>query len=140
MQTFVTVAAFTNPLDAHIAKGRLEAEDIQAFIVNELQIWNQWHLSDALGGVRIQVFAEDEMRARAIIESHIRGRYESEIEADTVPDKHLYCTRCNSENISSRLSNTLILLMIFTLGLCGIIFPLRKNIHTCTRCHHQWKY
>jgi hypothetical protein len=138
--TFVTIAAFTNPLEAHIAKGRLEAEDIQAFIVNELQIWNQWYLSDALGGVRIQVFAEDEVRARAVIGSHMSGKYESEIETNAAPDKHLCCTRCDSENISSRFSYTLVLLMIFTLGLCGIIFPLRKDIHKCTRCHHQWKY
>ena len=58
MAEFVTIASFTSPLEAHMARGRLEAEGIPAFIAHENHIWAEWFLSNALGGVKVQVLKQ----------------------------------------------------------------------------------
>jgi hypothetical protein len=63
----VTVARYTNLLEAHIARGRLESEGIAAFIADENIIWANWLLADAIGGVQLRVSLEDSARARRIL-------------------------------------------------------------------------
>ena len=58
----ITVATFTDPLEAHIVRGRLEAEHIECFVMHEHHIWANWFLSTALGGVKLQVRPEDVRR------------------------------------------------------------------------------
>ncbi len=70
MTSLLTVESFSDPLEAHIAKGRLEAEGIQAFVANEHHIWANWMMSHALGGVRVQVASENIDVAKRIIEQH----------------------------------------------------------------------
>ena len=56
-----TVARFQNPVSAHIARARLEAEGIPAFLADEHLVGVQWLYSDAVGGVKLNVpdpFAE----------------------------------------------------------------------------------
>ena len=51
----VTVGSYTDPIQAHIAGGRLESEGIPVVIADEHLIWGNWMLSNALGGVKLQV-------------------------------------------------------------------------------------
>jgi hypothetical protein len=56
-----TIASFREAHTAHIARARLEAEGIPAFVADEHLSSVQWFYSDAIGGVKIQVpgaFAE----------------------------------------------------------------------------------
>ena len=140
MSTFVTIAAFTSPLEAHIARGRLEAENIQSFIMDELQIWNQWYLSNALGGIKLKVFHKDAEKAREIMQSHIAGDFQSALEIETGVPGQNSCPQCRSTCYSSRFPLVLLVLLVLTLGLCGLIFPVRKDIHTCANCKTTWKY
>lgn len=55
----VTIARYTYPYEAQIARALLDSEGIDAFIADEQTINMQWLYSDALGGVRLQVAAED---------------------------------------------------------------------------------
>lgn len=51
----VTIATFSFPHEARIAKARLDALGIPSFIADEHTINMQWLYSNALGGVRLQV-------------------------------------------------------------------------------------
>jgi hypothetical protein len=51
----VTIATFSFPHEAHLAKVRLDAFGIPSFIADEHTINMQWFYSNALGGVRLQV-------------------------------------------------------------------------------------
>lgn len=51
----VTVARYSFPHEAHIARAKLESEGIPAFVADEYTINMQWLYSNALGGVRVQV-------------------------------------------------------------------------------------
>ena len=66
-QELVFVATFDNPLLANIAKGRLEAEGIPAFLHNERFVEMQWLWANASGGIGLLVPPTDEQRARAIL-------------------------------------------------------------------------
>lgn len=65
--SWVTVGHFSLPYEAHLGRARLESEGIEALVADEHTINMQWMLSDALGGVRLQVNDEDQGRARAIL-------------------------------------------------------------------------
>jgi hypothetical protein len=62
-----TVAAFTSPIEARIALGALEAAGIDAELKDEATIGVAWHLSNALGGVRLQVRASQLDAARGVL-------------------------------------------------------------------------
>ncbi|MGM0952606.1 MAG: DUF2007 domain-containing protein [Pseudomonadota bacterium] len=51
----VTISRYSMPYEAHIARSRLDAEGIPAFVADEHTINMQWMYSNALGGVRLQV-------------------------------------------------------------------------------------
>ncbi len=64
----VTIARYTFPYEAQIARALLESEGVSSFIADEQTINMQWLYSDALGGVRLQVAEEDVYRARSILQ------------------------------------------------------------------------
>lgn len=51
----ITIARYSFPHEAHIAKAKLESVEIPAFIADEHTINMQWLYSNAMGGVRLQV-------------------------------------------------------------------------------------
>lgn len=67
MTAFVTLRAFQFPLDAHLYQIALENEGIEVFLKDELTIQSQPLLSNALGGVKLQVQEADAERALDIL-------------------------------------------------------------------------
>jgi hypothetical protein len=67
MSSFVTVATFTNSFNAHLLKGRLEAEGIPAYIKDEHTVGVNPLYDVALGGIKLQVAEEQETEARRIL-------------------------------------------------------------------------
>lgn len=63
MENVVTVASFTEPLEAEMAKLRLESAGIEVFLSGE----NARIMEPGLGPLQLQVSAEDEEDARAIL-------------------------------------------------------------------------
>ena len=63
MEEVVTVASFSEPLEAEMARGRLESAGIQVFLSGE----NARIMEPGLGPLRLQVEAKDEADARAIL-------------------------------------------------------------------------
>jgi hypothetical protein len=63
MQDVVTIATFTEPLEAEMAKLRLESAGIEVFLAGE----NARILEPGLGPLQLQVSGDDEADARAIL-------------------------------------------------------------------------
>jgi hypothetical protein len=63
MPDLVTIASFTEPLEAEMAKLRLESAGIQVFLSGE----NARIMEPGLGPLEMQVSADDEEDARAIL-------------------------------------------------------------------------
>lgn len=60
---FYTVTSSTYPADIQILKGKLESEGIPVFLRDENTINTDPLISDAIGGVKLQVYATDKERA-----------------------------------------------------------------------------
>jgi len=140
MSKFVTVAAYNNPIEAHLAKGRLEVEGVPAYLAHEHHVWANWVYSQALGGVKVQVSPENAENAAKILNAHNRGKYE-EFLGEVVPgiDENI-CPGCGSRNFKSRFPVGMIILVLLTLGLVSVIFPPRREYHSCMECGYKWRY
>lgn len=55
MQEFETIATFTLPIELAVAKTKLESEGIECRVRDELTIQTDNFLSNAIGGVKLQV-------------------------------------------------------------------------------------
>jgi putative signal transducing protein len=62
-----TVATFRSPVEANLARNRLEAAGIEAFLADEETVGMVWHLTNALGGIKLQVGDRDVGEALAIL-------------------------------------------------------------------------
>ena len=133
MDRFVTIEAFTNPIEAHIAKGLLESEGIPASLESEHHVWAAWHLSQALGGVRLQVPAECASLAREVLARQRRGEYQEALESEQELDRPR-CARCGSPNLTASRSVPSLVGLSLSLGLLGLIFPPRVNDLKCEGC------
>jgi hypothetical protein len=67
-EKLVTVATFQMPTDASLAKSVLEANGLTAFLADELTVGVAWHLSNALGGIKLQVAEPDVEQAIAFLQ------------------------------------------------------------------------
>lgn len=136
----VTVASYTSPWEAHLAKGRLTAEGIQASIPHEHHVSLHWPISFALRGVRVQVHNSQVERACEVIQSVIRGDYEAPYRNDLEANPGGICPSCESNRIESRLPRSLVVLDFMVLLLFMVIFPIRRDQHECLACGNKWKY
>ncbi|MEM6581363.1 MAG: DUF2007 domain-containing protein [Pseudomonadota bacterium] len=90
----ITVARFSLPLDAQLARAKLESEGIPAFVADEHTINMQWLYSNALGGVRVQVpdvFAEEAIDL-------LRTDFSSALIEERGVDLPV-CAKCGSNNL-----------------------------------------
>lgn len=91
--TFVTVARFQYSTEAQIIKGRLEADGIEVFLKDHITIDTDPLVSHAIGGIKLNVLAKDEAKAREILEA---------VSAYTLKDdgQVMVCPHCESTKIS----------------------------------------
>ena len=82
MSKLVTILSIPFPRQIHVVKARLESEGIECFTKNELTIQTDPLLSNALGGIQLQVKEEDVEAAVKILEEE---GYLSKEEAEVNP-------------------------------------------------------
>jgi hypothetical protein len=133
---WVTVESFTNPLEAHIAKGLLESEGVPSILDSEHHVWAAWPYSQALGGVRLRVAAHRAGAARDILARQQSGEFERALEEQQqVPAGG--CQVCGATDFRYTRSTGSTLLLLATLGLASIIFPPRITGRKCNNCGHE---
>lgn len=79
-EPFVTIATFATIVEAELARNRLDEEGLHAFLADTETVGMLWHMGGALGGIKLQVAAEDEPRARSIL--HRRREWPDEPSTD----------------------------------------------------------
>jgi hypothetical protein len=68
-QQFVRVSQFRDLSEALIIKGLLQSSGIECFLGDENTVRMDWFWSNAIGGVKLWVRAEDEDAARSLLQS-----------------------------------------------------------------------
>ncbi|VAW79537.1 hypothetical protein MNBD_GAMMA12-1218 [hydrothermal vent metagenome] len=143
----VTVAWFTNVLEAHIVKGRIESSGIIATIQNEHHVTLDWSLMLAMGFIRVQVSRTDVEQANKILKDIEAGEYDLEHnyspEVEYIPDPVLFCPRCKSEDVSVGVNTTSWTVKVITVLLLDFIFeiilPLKNYNCRCNKSNFEWK-
>jgi hypothetical protein len=132
--SWVTVARFGLPLEAHILRTRLEAEGIPAVVADEHLVGSNPFLSTAVGGVRLQVPTELRPIAEEVIAAVRDGKYDLEAHRDRQAQPGgpgIACPRCGGERAVQERP-----------GLWGILRALAQMPEArfrCDTCQHQWK-
>ena len=114
---FTTIAHYTDPIEAHLARGRLLSEGIDAHLGDEHLAAANWEWRLAVGGVKLRVADRDVERARIVLQSLDAGEYAlADVESEEARNLHAP----DRESWSSRLA--WVGLMLF-----GIPLPWRRR-------------
>jgi len=101
MSDLVKFKFYETALEANRDKQILAENDIQSFIANEQTIQSDWLLSQALGGIQLQVFDNDFENAEKILtDYHENNKFSLEVE-HTIEDPKFdfLCPKCGSNHI-----------------------------------------
>lgn len=108
---FTTIASYHDPIEAHIACGRLRAEGIDAHVADDQMAVANWEWRLAVGGTRVRVADEDAERARRVLRELDAGGFA--LDPDPVDDHALQLPE--RESLSSRIA--WVALMLFNIPL-----------------------
>ncbi|MFD3000729.1 DUF2007 domain-containing protein [Pontibacter toksunensis] len=142
---FVTIATFNELTEAHIMKGRLEAEGILCFLGDEHIVGAQPFYAVAVGGVKLKVTAQDAEEAFAIM-AKIQGGtseylYNDDLEMAPPMQEHVApaktCPNCGSDNFSEEKYNKTVFSISYLL--LGFPLPFMSRKFICYNCGHRWK-
>lgn len=112
---FTTVAHFTDALEAHVARGLLESEGIDAHLGDEHLTQANWEWRLAVGGIKLRVPDADADRAHAVLRAMEAGDYVLDDDGDADGGPHTVLETADRESWSSRLA--WLSLMLFSLPL-----------------------
>jgi len=140
----VTVRSYFNQTDAYLARSRLESAGIPTFLADENMVNTNWFYSIAMGGIRLQVRAEDVGAALEILDDKAGIPLEA-AEADQV-----LCPKCGSSDTARGPSSTLGLPWLGCLGTVLVyvmpsflvslpLFLTAKWRYSCKSCGHVWR-
>lgn len=113
----VTVARFDNDMDAALARQCLAGAGIAAFLADQSTVATAWHLTGALGGVKLQVAARDLDEATAVLAQAQAGELEVEGEWEVDEDER------ESEADANATSQDEAALRILKAAVFGLLFP-----------------
>ena len=122
---WTTVDRYFHPTDAHIAAGKLESEGIPVFLLGINHASANWLLSNALGGIRLQVPESCAEEARRLLAETA--------EVDEETDK---CPKCGATN-SSPMNNSRKVAFL-AVHLFNIPLPWRRKRRHCDSCGNEW--
>ena len=85
------LAAYATPIEADMARNRLEASGVRAFLADEYTVGWLWHLGTGLHGVKVLVAESDLPRALEILEDFRQTGVQGE------PPPAWSCPKCSAE-------------------------------------------
>lgn len=105
---------------------KLGAGGVTAYLRDEFTTQMDWFYSNAIGGVKVEIFEEDEDRAREILAA-------GDVE-DPVP---VSCPACGSD--STRASERGRRLSFLSIMLLNFPLPVARFKFVCDHCGNRWK-
>ncbi|KPH13795.1 DUF2007 domain-containing protein [Chryseobacterium sp. ERMR1:04] len=101
MSELVKFKFYETALEANRDKQILAENEINSFIANEQLIQSDWLLSQAVGGIQLQVFEEDVEKAKEILKDYSENEKVSLEVEHTIPDPKFdfVCPKCGSNHI-----------------------------------------
>jgi len=137
---FVEIARFIDVSEAHMARGLLGANGIEAIINDENIITANAYLAVATGGVRLSVRPSQRLEAMGLLQAVRKGEFFDAADANiadaATEDLAIErCPACHSQDVFRPRSFLGALLFMFEA--IPAIFPTRRRV--CRTCHHEWR-
>jgi hypothetical protein len=85
----ITLRSYYDLLDAEMAVNLLRSEGVPAFLADSKFVSTTWHLANAVQGIKLQVRAEDEEKARYFLGEVDMARNERRTDWEQDPDEDL---------------------------------------------------
>jgi hypothetical protein len=138
----VVYESFIDPIKANVVKGLLDSYGIECFLSDENMVTLNAMYSQAIGGVKLNVFEKDIDRINTLLKAE-------NIETETFPSGEkdeigMVCPKCNSTNVGYGgsvkkkfgLWSALIFSLISIFVFVSYPFTQRKAYH-CFECDHE---
>ena len=130
----VTLRAYRDPLDADLAKARLDSAGIPAFVFDQHLVGIYWLYSRAIGGVKVKVEASDLERATQILDEDLSAELEEELGSEA--EETELCPACGSDEIfRSRVQRNAAAISLLT----SLPFVGWRRAWICSACRHFWR-
>lgn len=132
--TLVTIKTFSYDHETVLYEPTFKAEGIEYFLKDQQTVSIDPLVSNAIGGIKLQVKAEDEERARALVATIVANNTGSNLgDVIRVDGKKFEktldeCPECESEEIYVYKPTILE----------GLFKPLMKRVKYCEDCKHKW--
>lgn len=125
--SLVTVRTFDHPIEAHIAAGKLESEGIPFFLKNIHHASLSWPITNALGGIQLQVPQESFLAATELLDEGASSAEQADEER---------CPKCGSSETSR--SKWRWRLALFSFHIAGLPIPWGRSSWVCNNCSEIW--
>lgn len=133
-EDLVIVREFRDVHAALLAKGALDSAGIPNAMLNSNMVRMSWFISNLLGGVKLQVRAEDAQTATDILDQAIPEGFD----VDGVGEyQQPRCPNCGSVDITFEAINKGI--AYGSAYLLGVPIPFPRNVWKCESCGQQWR-
>ncbi|WP_347158434.1 DUF2007 domain-containing protein [Pontibacter chitinilyticus] len=143
-ERLITIATCNGLTEAHILKGRLEAEGILCFLGDEHIVGAQPFYAVAVGGIKLRVPENDVEEARAILAGIMGGSTDyiltDDIELAPPMQEHVTaetCPHCGSDNIAEEKYNKTVFSLSYLF--LGFPVPFLSRKYKCYNCGNEWK-
>ncbi len=130
---FYKIANYQYSSEAYLFKAKLESEGIEVFLQNENTVNTEPAWSNAIGGVKLFVFADDVMKAKQILEAIPEYSFDDNGEL-------LVCPNCGSDKTKMFTTiKDLKSFFAFIYGLITLSMPFySKHKHKCESCNFEF--
>ena len=139
MATLVQFKYYTNSHEANRDKQILKNNGLESFIANEQTIQSDWLLSQALGGIQLQVFDDEKEKAIEIINNFLENEHTSlEVEHTILnPEFDFTCPKCGSNHLYRDENPG----GLFGVSLLVLGFPLKapSHLYHCYYCNNEFQ-
>ena len=127
----ILIKTFNSPIDANIAKGLLESNNIEGILFDENIVYTNPIYTTAVGGVKLLVRESD-------YESALKLFNETQKHSDRSNEK-LECPQCNSIEVISKYKYNWIALLVMLISFS--FTPKAGGIkkYNCKKCNFIWE-
>ncbi len=140
MSKLVRIRYYENAIEANRHKQMLKEHGIESWIANEQTIQSDWLLSQAIGGIQLQVFEDDLEKAKVLLKEFQEDQsYQLEVEHTIEnPDFDFVCPQCGSNHLYQDEKPGGLFGVSLLLFMIPIKVPSRK--YHCYYCGNQFQH
>jgi hypothetical protein len=134
-EELVTLWRYRDLPEALVAKSKLDSDAVGCALADTEIVRLNWYLSNAVGGVRLQVSDEDVEHAMALLSEEIPAGFSAEETGEAYQQPG--CPKCHSRDVRFEHMYKGIALVFLWLLALPIWIP--KGLWHCEDCSHEWK-